>query len=445
MGILYHVCYHYHLDMFSPTNIQSIVLDFWLYLKRDSQFRNSIYIMLATGVMSGFGFIFWIICSRLYTPSEIGLATSLISVASLLTALSLFGLNNVIIRFLPTHSDRDRLISTVLAITSLGSISASILFLLWAQVTHNPIIQLGTLSIVAPVFIVYIFLQSTGIIFDSVFIAHRDAKYILFKNSLFSVTKLVLPFLFVVLGSIGIIYSIMTATLVAWLAGLWWLTIIVNYKPLPPNTRAVTGIGHFATGNYLGSIFSMLPSSLLPLIIISRLGAQEAAYFYMPLMIIALVNAIPSANAQSLFAEASNDEKELPNYLRKAFRHLFLMLIPAVIAVGVFGHLVLNFFGPEYAETGTRVLQILAIASFIGSLNYFGDTLLNIRKLSRLYVAMNAFNAISIVLLAYFVAPLGLVAVALSYLIGQIVTLLVYVVINREIIREMFPRQHTIS
>ena len=168
----------------------------------------------------------------------------------------------------------------------------------------------------------------------------------------------------------------------------------------------------------------------------SRLGAQEAAYFYMPMMIITLINVIPSANAQSLFAEASNNEKELAAHLRKALRYLFLVLTPAVITVGIFGHLILGFFGPEYTETGTRVLQILAIASFIGSLNYFGDTVLNIKKFSGLYVGMNAFNALTIVLLAYFAAPLGLVAIALAFLASQILTLLVYIVINRSLIKK---------
>lgn len=410
----------------------------WRHFCDDSQFRNSLYIMLATGVMSAFGFLFWIICSQLYSPSEIGLATSLISVASLLTALSLFGLNNVIVRFLPTSSDGNQLISTILFIVSFGSIVVSILFLLWAYLTNNPVIQLGALSVVAPIFIVFVFLQTTGIIFDNIFIAHRNTKYILFKNSLFSVTKLALPFLFIVLGSVGIIYSITIATLTAWFAGLLWLTTTVGHRLASPSTQAIAGTVRFATGNYLGNIFAMLPASLLPLIIVSRLGAQEAAYFYMPMMIIALINVIPSANAQSLFAEASNNEKELPNHLRKAFRHLFLILTPAVALVGLLGYLVLSFFGSEYAKAGTHALQILAIASFIGSLNYFGDTILNIKKLAGQYVAMNAFNSTIIITLSYFVAPYGLTAIAGAWLAGQMITLSVYIIINRRLIGEIW-------
>jgi O-antigen/teichoic acid export membrane protein len=194
----------------------------------------------------------------------------------------------------------------------------------------------------------------------------------------------------------------------------------------------------FASGNYIGSIFGLLPASLLPLIITSRLGAQNAAYFYMPLMIIALINIIPSANAQSLFAEASNDEHGLPNQLRRAFKQLILFLIPAVLTAIFFGYFILGFFGHEYAETGTRVLQILAIASFVGSFNYFGDTLLNIKRRSGLFIAMNALNALTIVILSYITAPYGLTAVATAWLIGQVVTLLIYFIVNWRLLSELW-------
>lgn len=418
--------------------INTLASRLWRHFCNDSFFRNSAYIMLATGVMSAFGFIFWIICSRLYTASEIGLATSLLSVASLLTSLSLFGLNKVLIRFLPTSNTPNSLISAVLVAVSIGSILSGILFLLWAHLTNNPIMQLGAFIIVAPIFIGYLFLQTTGIIFDSIFIANRNAKYIFFRNTLFSVAKLALPLFFIALGSVGIIYSIATATLLAWIAGLLWVTIIFNFKLISPNTRAIDGMKRFATGNYVGNIFGMLPASLLPLIIISKLGTQEAAYFYMPLMIVTLINVIPSANAQSLFAEVSNNEAELASHLRKAFRHLFMLLLPVVVTVEVSAHLVLSFFGPEYAQAGTIPLQILAVASLIGSLNYFGDTILNIKKRSVLYITMNTFNSLIIIILSYCFASYGLTAIAIAWLVAQIITMLVYLLINRRLIVEIW-------
>jgi O-antigen/teichoic acid export membrane protein len=414
------------------------ILLLWNRFHRDSLLRNSVYIMLATFVMSVLGFIFWIICSRLYTPHEVGLATSLISITSLLSTFSLFGLNNVIIRFAPHSKNKNELIITTFFIVLAGSLLISSGFLVWAYATNNPVIQLGSFKLIVPIFILFVLLQATGILLEGVFIAHRDTKYILFKNTIFSLVKLLFPFLLASLGAIGIIYSITGATLIAWFAAIGALYFITNIRLVVPRISAVNGLFRFSSGNYFGNIFSLLPASLLPIIITSRLGAQQSAYFYMPLMMTALINVIPSANAQSLFAEASHNETDLLIHLKKALLHLFLLLTPTVLIIELFGHIILGFFGTQYQETGTAVLRILAIASFIGSLNYFGNTLLNIKKLPLLFTVMNAFNAFIIVTAAYLAAPFGLKTIALAALLGQVLTLLLYVIINKNLISELF-------
>ena len=49
------------------------------HFAQDSLYRNSIYLMLSTAIMAFFGFFFWIINTRLFSPTQIGLATALIS------------------------------------------------------------------------------------------------------------------------------------------------------------------------------------------------------------------------------------------------------------------------------------------------------------------------------------------------------------------------------
>ena len=44
----------------------------------DSLYKNSIYLMVSTGIMAVFGFVFWMIASRLYSTVDIGLGTTII-------------------------------------------------------------------------------------------------------------------------------------------------------------------------------------------------------------------------------------------------------------------------------------------------------------------------------------------------------------------------------
>ena len=74
-------------------------------LKSDHLLYNSFYLALTTATMGVLGFLFWLLNARLFSASEIGKATLLISATSLISYLSLLGFNNTFIRFLPTAED----------------------------------------------------------------------------------------------------------------------------------------------------------------------------------------------------------------------------------------------------------------------------------------------------------------------------------------------------
>lgn len=60
---------------------------------RDPLFKNSLFIMLTSVSSAGFGFIFWMLAAKLYSPQDVGIATVLISSMALLILLSRFGLD----------------------------------------------------------------------------------------------------------------------------------------------------------------------------------------------------------------------------------------------------------------------------------------------------------------------------------------------------------------
>src|SRR3954447_2690503 len=74
-------------------------------LTPDHLLSNSFYLALTTATMGVLGFLFWLLNARLFSASEIGKATLLISATSLISYLSLLGFNNTFIRFLPTAED----------------------------------------------------------------------------------------------------------------------------------------------------------------------------------------------------------------------------------------------------------------------------------------------------------------------------------------------------
>jgi O-antigen/teichoic acid export membrane protein len=66
---------------------------------QDKVLRNSFFLMVSTLLMAGLGFVFWVVVARLYSPAEVGLATSLIAASTLIAYVSQLGLNNTLVRF----------------------------------------------------------------------------------------------------------------------------------------------------------------------------------------------------------------------------------------------------------------------------------------------------------------------------------------------------------
>ena len=84
---------------------------------RDPLFRNSFFLIVNRIFNASCGMIFWMIAARLYSISDVGLATALISSLGLIILFSRLGLDSTVVRFFATY-DRNKLFNTYLIITT---------------------------------------------------------------------------------------------------------------------------------------------------------------------------------------------------------------------------------------------------------------------------------------------------------------------------------------
>src|SRR5260370_22499355 len=71
--------------------------------RSDSLIRNSFYIMTSTVVTAGFGYVFWIIATHLFTRQEVGLGGAVISLCSTVALLTFLGPQAMLIERLPAN------------------------------------------------------------------------------------------------------------------------------------------------------------------------------------------------------------------------------------------------------------------------------------------------------------------------------------------------------
>lgn len=395
---------------------------------KDSLYRNSFYLMANTLQLAAFGFFYWILNARFYTSSQVGLATTLVSLCTLLSSLSFIGINTSITRYLSGTKRKNDIINTGADLTALSTVLVTFIFIIGIPL-FSPKLALLQNPVIGGGFLLFMVIYIWNLLLESIFIGYRSAKYTLIKNLILSMTKLALPVFLVALGALGIFLSFSIANIASLFIGVYFLMKHFSYKPnFCLNRTIIKKISGFSFGNYVANFIVSFPSLALPVIISNAMNYQSAAYFYIDMMIANLLYIIPFAASQSLFAEGSHNKEQLPSLLNKTFKIASLLMIPAIILTVLFGNAILLVFGKSYSHEGITLLRYLALSGLFLIINYIAPTLLKLTYRLKLLVAINFFGTGTILFLSWLFIKHGLSGIGLAWFYGQLVTSILYLV-----------------
>ncbi|MFB7592946.1 lipopolysaccharide biosynthesis protein [Streptomyces sp. NPDC056169] len=352
-----------------------------------SMFRNAYALMLSTGVSAALGLGFWLVAARYYTEEAVGQGSAAIAAQRMLASLTATTLTGAVVRYVPRAGRatgplvvRLYLVSTAVVAVACG---VFLLTLDWWGPTYAPLgtVSAGIFFTAASVGWALLTLQ------DAVLTGLRRAIWVPVGNAVFSLGKLVLLVVLAVgLPVLGVFVS-WAAAIVLSVVPVGWL---VFRRLIPRQARAdrdrepptMREIGRFLAGDSVGSVFSLLMISLLPMMVAVRFDAAHNAFFYTAYTVGGTMEFMAINMASSLTAHASHSPESLAEGVRGALRRMTLLLVPVVLVLVVFAPLILTPFGAEYAENGTTVLRLLAAAAlprvavelYIGVLRVQGRT-----------------------------------------------------------------------
>ena len=396
---------------------------FFVNIKSNTLFANSINLMLASGITAAFGFIFWVIVAHSFRTEAVGLATTLLSVASLLSLLGLAGFDTVFLRFLAKSKKRNEHINSGLIIAGVASAIIAGLFCLLVPVlsskltfvSHNP-------EYVAAFILVTVFM-TWNTLTNAILIAYRRTSFVLVIDLIFSVLKISLPFIVRSGGPMTIFVIVGISQLVNVLLSVAVLMKYFEYMPsFKINFSIVREKLRYGSAMYAANILNLLPDTALPLIVLNNLGAAAAAYFYIAFSIANLLYTIAFSTSQVLLAEISHDEEHFAQHLRKGLLIVSGLLIPAVVLMVVFCPFILNFFGHSYRGGATVILRLLSVSGLAVMLYSLLSTVFKQTKNLKAMLLMTGTNALVIVGLSLvLVKSYGLIGIGWAWLIGTVI------------------------
>jgi O-antigen/teichoic acid export membrane protein len=396
-------------------------------LQTDHLVRNSLYLMLSSGLQAAMGFAFWIVMARLFSTADVGRASSLVSATSLIAFFSLFGLNSTLVRYLPTSKARDALISAAIILVAVCGAAFGLLYLLLtpvlaprlAFVEHRPVMVAG--------FVLLASAAAVNLLTDSVFIASRKAGYCALTDGAVSgVTKIASGVILAGSGAYGLFCACAAGFATAAIASVALIVTALHWRPsLTGAFQSLKPLIRFSGANYAGSICMLLPTLVVPLIVLDRLGAPAAAYYFVAYQIATLLYSAVYAVEQAFMAEGSHTDADWQATRRRSRRFAIALFVPACLVLTVTAHWVLLTFGARYSQNGTPSLILLALAVIPLAASNWSWTVLRLTGRLRPLVASNGVFALAICGLAWFLAPHGLTALAAAWPIGCLMSAIV--------------------
>lgn len=391
-------------------------------LYRVSLYRNAVYLMINSAALALSGFFFWIAAARLYPVESVGLTSAAIGAAGFLTLFSTLGLDHGIIRFLPGAGDKARdMINSCFSLVGVISLVLAVIFLAGLNIWSPALVSIRENPVFIAVFLLFTVASLLQSFANQVFIAKRRTGFALAQGLIFGLLRFVPLFLlasfftsFGILVSLGIAVFLAIATSIL----LFVPRVEKGYLPHPViKKQIIKDMVRYSFANYVASILWMLPQTVLPLMVVNLLGAEQNAYYYIGWSVASILFAIPSAVSFSLFAEGSHDENKLGVEIMRGLKLLSVILIPAIIVLVIFDDTILAFFGTAYSANATKLLWILIFSAIPLSINYIFYGIKRVEMKMKAVIILAAFIACATLGLSYILLPrMGIMGAGVAWL-----------------------------
>ncbi|WP_297486588.1 hypothetical protein [Thermococcus sp.] len=340
---------------------------------------QALHLSSATMLSALFGFFFWSISTRWYGPAEVGKVSSMVAALNLIFFASTLGLNVGLLRFHDSFGERATgTLSTVMSLT------AGFLTLIYSLI--NPLglntKEMWALTLIAIFGTIYN-------IFAYIEIVVSTRAYLL--QSLASGIRVVLPPVLSGMGSLGLA----TAYLTGFITGSAYGVLRVGRLARPRVDREFleTALG-VSMGNYLVGLTSLFPVYLVPTLVVSLLGSEAGAYYYLAFILINLLLVPPGALGVLLVRE--HEEAAMGKLLLLGFAY-WLLILPLVLSSKLWVPLL---FGKDYVESADLLL-ISTPGLLFGTVNQLLTASMTIMKRGREIAVFSMAGALTLLLSLY--------------------------------------------
>jgi polysaccharide pyruvyl transferase WcaK-like protein/O-antigen/teichoic acid export membrane protein len=386
-------------------------------------YRNGIALVLNSAISSIIGVAYWLVVAHRASAAVVGQATALVAALMLLSTIAQMSLPGVLATFLPrTGPSARRLVLKAYALSIAFSIVLGAAFVLLAP-RLSPAFDLLSATLPSLLFPLAVATWSIFALQDNALTGLRRAVWVPIENTLYSATKLGAVLL---LGTGVGAFAYLSAWVAPAALALVPISALLFARLLPAHARLrehedMHGLRRYFAGDSTGLVLGQISTTLLPVLVITRLGAEANASFGIAWLIVASLDLIAINLGMSLTVEGAHDEARLPMLLQSV-RNRTVLLIVVLAGVGIaIAPQLLSIFGASYAEHGVTVFRLLLLGSIGRAVTTLEICAARAQRRPKRIVAIQGTLALLIPTSVWLLAkPAGLTGVGIAYAVSQL-------------------------
>lgn len=325
---------------------------------------------LATGTLAGavFGFAYWWLAARSFSPTAVGLAAAAVSMMNLLGHVGEVGLGPFLIGRVSRSDDAPALVATALL-----AAAAACLVIGLAYVGLDRVFDVGLGGILrgwgaSAAFVVGVALTGFTLVLDQALVGLLRATTQMWRNMSFSLIKLSLLTLAAFAWGKGAGEETIFAT---WLVGLLASLVLaagwsgVRRRSIwhAPRLGLLRPLVGEVIGHHFLNVALQAPALALPFVVTIVLSPATNAPFYAAWSLVNVVLLVPASVTTVLYSIGAREPAMLASRLRLSMALSVLLGLAAGVGLLLFSPLVLGLFSPAYPDIAGTSLRMLGFGT----------------------------------------------------------------------------------
>lgn len=369
----------------------------------------SMYLFLDLTLVAFTGWLYWLVISKIASATEIGEATAIYSLVSLLNTIAQLGLEYPLLK--SSSSSQAETVGNVLLIEMIITLPVlPLMFYVINDVYQESIVTFSWLAAVL------LLCSSSSFVFRFTLLGLSKSRGVLIADVIGAVIKFLSGYVLITygFGALGLLTSFVLQSIVV--CGITLYMCNFAFKSMLIRLEAIKGVLKIGLVNTPAK-FSRLVVVALSVVLLGSLGMQnsEIGVFYICLMISIVAGSLASSMAYMVIPASTELKTDIST---GAMRIGLSLTVPIITALLSEPSSVLGTIGPQYISSGP-VLGVLALGILPASIGIMSISRFNNLNMNRKILIVGTIEVISFLSLFYILVPTyGIFGAALSITAG---------------------------